>query len=135
MNRNTELIIIKSVGAFVAVASLLLSVYKFFDVQESEARSWEIEVSKPFLEMKLKWCTEAVEVASKIANSTNDVDSDKTRFWQLYWGVMGMVEEDKVRPAMIEFGRGIKADSELKQKAISIAHACRYEMKAIWSNK
>ena len=53
-----------------------------------------------------QWCEKAVETAAFIA--TSDVAAPaaaKTlRFWRLYWGVMGMVENQQVTDAMIAFG-------------------------------
>jgi hypothetical protein len=42
---------------------------------------------------KLKWCEEAVETASYISvHGKEQAPVKVARFWELYWGVMGMVE-------------------------------------------
>jgi hypothetical protein len=117
---------------------LLAGAYQF-------TRNQAVEAARPFLERKLKWCEEAVEVAAGIAihgrdsmlpaNALNPPVHRVERFWALYWGVMGMVESQDVTSAMIAFGEGLKsgeanADSA---SALAIAHACRNEMARDWS--
>jgi hypothetical protein len=116
------------VTAVVAVVTLLFGIIKFFQIQEMEAK-------KPYLLKKLEWCTEAVEMASSIANSKDDSKISEQRFWQIYWGVMGLVEHDEIRNAMIDFGNNISSGKQckLKEKSLAIAHACRKEMANDWS--
>ena len=63
-----------------------------------------------YLQAKLKWSEEAVETASLIATSDTVAPAAKmARFWQLYWGVMGLVENEQVTQAMIGFGNALTA--------------------------
>jgi hypothetical protein len=119
-------------------AGLLAGTYQFM-------RNQSVEAARPFLEQKLKWCEEAVEVAAGIAvygresmlppvqsrAATKRVD----RFWAMYWGVMGMVEAEEIVDAMIEFGSGLKTpeDKSDGMRALAIAHACRMDMARSWS--
>jgi hypothetical protein len=56
----------------------------------------------------------------------------------MYWGVMGMVEKERVRGAMIVFGNALKpgtANQEtLSRLSLDIARACRDEMANDWSS-
>lgn len=122
---NTEMIV-KTVTALVAVCGLVFGIVKFIQVQQ-------IEASKPFLEKKLEWCEEAVEMASSIANAKGDSQDQEQRFWELYWGVMGLVENQDVLKAMVEYGQALETRADLKHKALAIAHACRSEMARDWS--
>lgn len=117
---------LKTISTLVAICGLIFSVIKFIQVQE-------IEAAKPYLEKKLVWCEEAVETASSIANNTQLVEEKKLRFWELYWGVMGMVEKQNITDAMIAFGNALKSNKKLKEKALDIAHACRVELANDWS--
>ena len=129
---------LKIAGVAVTLAGLLAGTYQF-------ARNQAIEAARPFLERKLKWCEEAVEVAAGIAVHGRDSTATTTapapsvrrvdRFWALYWGVMGMVENQDITDAMVAFGNGLKsgtADSDTG-RALAIAHACRSEMARDWS--
>ncbi|MEP3278325.1 MAG: hypothetical protein ABJN26_00075 [Stappiaceae bacterium] len=132
--------LLKLLTAAIAVAGLLFGIYRFLDVQS-------IEASKPYLTKKLEYCIEAVEVAASIANA--DVPSQKEieRFWQLYWGAMGLFENQIITQAMIEFGttlkdatqtdEGSKGDgplpSGLKGQSLKLAHECRGELATEWS--
>ncbi len=120
-------ITLKIITAFIAVIGLIFGILKFVHVQE-------IEASKPFLEKKLEWCIEAVETASSIANAKDSTETGEKRFWELYWGVMGMVENEEITKAMIVFGNELKARQNLQEKSLDLAHACRTEMGNDWSS-
>lgn len=118
---------LKAVGSVVAVATVVLGAAQFI-------RSQSVEAAKPYLERKLKWCEEAVETTSFIATSDPAVARSKIpRFWQMYWGVMGMVENREVTDAMIAFGRALEARDQLPQKSLALSRACRAEMADSWS--
>jgi len=119
--------LLKGIGAVVAVATVTLGAAQFI-------RNQSVEAAKPYLERKLKWCEEAVETASLIATSEPALARPTVpRFWQMYWGVMGMVENQRITDAMIAFGRALDSRDELPQKALALSHACRAEMAHSWS--
>ena len=124
-------------GVTLTLAGLVAGAYQF-------TRNQAVDAARPFLERKLKWCEEVVEVASGIgiygrASSLPAVAPAPAvlrvqRFWAMYWGVMGMVESDEVVKAMKSFGTGLSADSSSdKTNALTLAHACRMEMARDWS--
>jgi hypothetical protein len=106
-------------------------------------RAQGVEAAKPYLQKKLEWCEDAVETASFIAVADPAARSDKTlRFWQLYWGRMALIENDKVTSAMEDFKTALLFDeassaphesSMLRSAAVRLAHACRQEMADSWS--
>jgi len=120
----------KNLGAIVGLATLLFGIVKFTQTQN-------IEAAKPFLTKKLEWCEQASEVAAAIAIAAEPAKSARVeRFWQLYWGVLGMVENDQVEPAMKNFGDsllGKTAGKDLRYLSLEIAYACRKEMAKDWS--
>jgi hypothetical protein len=118
---------LKATTGIVAVCGLIFGIVKFMQIQQ-------IEASKPYLERKLEWCEEAVEMASSIANAKGQSEAEEQRFWELYWGVMGLVENEEVTKAMVAFGDELKSNRKLKGKALAIAHACRLEMSRDWSS-
>ena len=124
-------------GVTLTLAGLLAGAYQF-------TRNQAVEAARPFLERKLKWCEEVVEVASGIAifgraSSLPPVAPAPSvlrvqRFWSMYWGVMGMVESEEVTKAMVSFGKGLGRDpASDSANALTIAHACRTEMARDWS--
>ena len=131
---------IKAVAAVVALAGLLWGVYSFIQVQA-------IGAAKPYLEKKLAWCETAVETTSRIANANPMAAADVERFWQMYWGVMGLIENQAVTEAMVAFGERLKTtqpaaiDSKepgappmgLRTMSLDLAHACRQELSLEWS--
>ena len=123
--------ILKTVGAIVTVGSLLLALAQF-------TISQSIEAQKPYLEKKLVWCEEAANTAAMISvRPRGEVPEKETRFWELYWGVMGLVENKEVSSAMVNFGKALNktgsGEAGLKGLSIAIAHACRKELAADWS--
>lgn len=131
MTKDTLEYWLKVVGSVIAAGSLFLGAAQFI-------RNQTVEAAKPYLQSKLKWCEEAVETASLIATSDPVAPAAKTtaRFWQLYWGVMGLVENEQVTQAMIGFGNALSAKESpdiLKGRSIALAHACRSEMADSWS--
>lgn len=130
MTRDTLEYWLKVVGSVLATGSLFLAAAQFI-------RNQTVEAAKPYLQSKLKWCEEAVETASVIATSDAAAPPAKTaRFWQLYWGVMGLVENEQVTQAMIGFGNALTAKESpdiLKGRSLALAHACRAEMADSWS--
>ena len=122
---------LKIFSIVVAVAGLLFGILQFGSTQA-------VEAAKPYLEQKLKWCEEAIETAAVIATHASGSESEKEqRFWELYWGVMGLVENDEVVGAMVAFGNGLNGklpeNRLLRDLSLDIAHACRSEMSKDWS--
>lgn len=130
MTKDTLEYWLKVVGSVIAAGSLLLGAAQFI-------RNQTVEAAKPYLQSKLKWCEEAVETAAVIATADQAGAAAKTpRFWQLYWGVMGLVENEQVTQAMIGFGNALNAKESsdiLKGRSIALSHACRSEMADSWS--
>jgi hypothetical protein len=130
---------LKIIGVAVTVAGLLAGTDQF-------TRTQAVEAARPFLEKTLRWCEEAVEVAAGIAiygrdsvlPSASPVPTVRRvdRFWSLYWGVMGMVENEQITKAMIAFGDGLNSAAAAGSdggRSLDIAHACRSEMARDWS--
>ena len=118
---------LKTITTLVAVLGLIFSAVKYIQVQE-------IEAAKPYLEKKLKWCEEAVETASSLATSKVKSKAKLQRFWELHWGVMGLVEKSELSLAMGAFGFGLKTEAnDLEQRSLRVAHACRAELSKDWS--
>ena len=136
---NTE-VKIKALAALVGLGGLIFGVVQFIQVQA-------IEAAKPYLTKKLAWCEEAVETTSRIVTSEPASEVDRQRFEQLYWGVMGLIENQTIEDAMKAFGQGLEdgipvlADAKLQDSEIvtlgdlslDLAHACRAELSAEWS--
>ena len=133
---------IKLLAGIVGLAGFLFSVLQYVQVQR-------INASAPFLERKLSWCEEAIETASAIAVRRPPRQEDLARFSEMYWGVMGLIENDAITRAMDNFhtalatgapdADGEKSDPDsgktLQGHALAIAHACRRELAHDWSSR
>ena len=158
----------KIILAFVAVLGLFWGVFKYLDAREREfvrhefdqrkqAETRRIEATRPYLERQLKLCTEATQVASRIATakygtsigasddsaSANKRDASVTedpvsRFWELYWGELALVEDERVERAMKKYGDALLENAspeKLQGLSLSLAHACRDSLAKSWGAK
>jgi hypothetical protein len=126
---------IKALAAVVGLGGLLVGAYQFLQLQA-------IEAARPYLEKKLHWCEAAVETTAAIATRAVPAEADVQRFWEMYWGVMGLIEKAPITDAMIAFGEVLRTGAvppdaarraALTGRSLDLAHACRTELAAEWS--
>ena len=131
-----------------AIASFFWGVYQWREksTQELEAGKREserlvetrkIEATKPFLERQLALYAEVTKIAAQVATQGNSESGKKalTRFWELYWGELALVENRSVEAAMKRMGnalRGNASTQELEQASLAVAHACRESLDRSW---
>jgi hypothetical protein len=98
---------------------------------------------RPFLQKQLELCFEATDAASRLALETNPTEWEKSRFtfWRLYWGILGIVEDQGVASAMVQLGQLVPQTpsnppqlpmSSLQRPALTLAHAARDLMRRSW---
>ncbi len=128
---------IKNIGVLTVVATLVGSAVAFFIqrydiIQQGEiqAKARERESKLVFLEKQAELYFEIVPLVSKLANikSPRLIDKkDESRFWQIFWGELGMVEDANVARAMNFFGKSLNAF----KKQIENEQQCAEYRKAI----
>lgn len=91
---------------------------------------------EPFLKKQMDLVFEASDTVSTLANAT-DAESWKkarARFWVLYWGPLGIVEDSRIARCMIDAGRLVpqpQADvpalpvTGLRTTSIRLSHVAR----------
>jgi len=127
----------KIILAVIAVLGFIWGIYQYADANAKQSETRRVEATKPYLERQLKLYTEATQVASQIATSDDEgaVTKATTRFWELYWGELALVEDEGVESAMGAFGDTLLASNDketLKQSSLSLAHACRDSLSKSW---
>lgn len=110
---------VKNVGVLTAVATLVGSSIAFFvqradDLEQSaiQARTNERESKKVFLDKQAELYFETVRLVSRlaVAKTPDEIrENEERRFWELYWGELGMVEDVNVTRSMVRFGRSLQA--------------------------
>jgi hypothetical protein len=67
--------------------------------QKRTSETRRVEATKPFLEHQLALYTEAIQSVEVMATSADHpaVDKATARFWQLYWGELGLVEDGALK--------------------------------------
>ncbi len=128
---------IKILSILGAVATFAWGVFQFTATQKQQSETRRIEATKPFLERQLALYTEATQLASTIATTTDAKKKEQSldRFWSLYWGELALVEDAFVEGAMVNLGDSLRkkaSDDEIKQRALALAHACRNSLARSW---
>jgi len=139
---------LKLVSPLLAVAAFFWGIYTYRESaqlqlarEEAEslrtAETRRIEATRPYLDKQLELYTEATKVAVTIATSTDSKEIEKAtrRFWELYWGELGLVERDNVEKVMVRFGNALnakKGQDVLAPLALELAKACREELAVSW---
>jgi hypothetical protein len=103
--------------------------------QERYAQTRKVEATRPFLEKQLALYAEAARVCAQLASPNPDPKA-ASRFWELYWGELALVENRDVEAAMVSFGNTLhfapEDRSELQQRALKLAMACRLSLAQSW---
>ena len=104
-----------------------------------------IEVRQPFLNRQLDLYFTATEVVGSFAilkPNTQEWEKNESKFWELYWSELSIVESDQVEKAMINVGKALqpykaqpadgKTKEELNDRIYELAHAIRDSIKRGW---
>jgi hypothetical protein len=113
-----------------SLATIGAGIWQYADKQAQSNR-------EPFLREQLKLVLDASETVATLAVTTDPKvwQENRARFWTLYWGPLGMVEDKQVEFAMVEAGRIVPAPSEpnvpalpltaLQSPSLKLSHAAR----------
>ena len=151
--------VIKNIGVLTAVATLVGSAIAFFgqraaeiedrklqtEVNERQAKVNERESKRIYLEKQAAIYFEIVPLVSKLANAESAElieKGDEGRFWQIFWGELGMVEDTDVARAMDLFGVSLNAfqgridnrqcAKERQAISITLSHCVRKSLGDSW---
>jgi hypothetical protein len=107
------------------------------------------DLSRPYEEKKLALYSEAGRVLAQLSQKPESVKKEEaeSKFWQLFWGELPLVESDKVKQKMQEFcniyfrDRATelmgcdKAAPGTPAKAKELAELACQEIKAVWARE
>jgi hypothetical protein len=147
--------VIKNISVLTAVATLVGGAIAFFvqrgdEIQQRvlQAQVNERESKRVFLDKQAELYFEVVPLVSRLANiESADLikKEDESRFWHIFWGELGMVEDADVARAMDLFGASLNAfqgrvsndPCANKRKAISLmlSHCVRKSLGDNWGVK
>jgi len=118
---------------------------------ERDERTRRIEAQKPFSSIQLSLFMEAGKVTGELAafdkSTENWADSAEwkgyyTRFYQLFWTELSIVEDDDIKSSMVQFSAQLKtvlrepknetAQKELQQVAYRLARTIRKSIQNTW---
>src|SRR5262245_23121160 len=79
--------------------TILVTAGGFFWSVAAALQSHAIDARRPFLDLQLKLYQDATKTASILAtsNDAKELEEAEARFWQLYWGELGLVENGGIK--------------------------------------
>ncbi len=153
-------VVIKGVGAVAAIGTVIYGLVVYLDQRQDQIDDRKLEIAQKvlenqalerksktiFLKKQFELYVEAVSVVSRLANSNHyeNRKDDLQRFWQLYWGDLGMVEDPKVEKAMVAVGEILRIEDEnpladqmsgLKKASLDLSHCVSKSLEASWGVK
>jgi len=133
------------------VLGIIGSVIAFFYHWASDIDVRARESRKPFLSVQLDTYTKILPVVAKIRRLSTQRDDPSQKsaymaavddFWDFYYGLLAMVEDEYVESAMVLFGKTLKAEGQddkcasLKGQAVlALDHCARNSIAASWGVK
>jgi hypothetical protein len=123
----------KWIAIGLSVIGFVWTVYTFLFNNSVQAR-------KPFFDYQLATYKQAIQTVQVLATSDNRESEEwKTnlkKFYQLFWGEMGFVEDRPVANAMIDIRDCIQnpacSRADLETYSLKLAHATRDSVAASW---
>jgi hypothetical protein len=148
-------IVSTGVGLLVGLIAGVWSVYTHFEQGKAEREQSaaalqiqiklaEFESQRPFYQRQLDYFGDAARAAAQVATLADGEkrESAKQRFWELYWGELGIVEKGEFAHAMVQFGEALRAEKDgqpvavhsggMTEAAYAIAKAARSEIADAW---
>jgi len=147
--------LVANISLLTFIATIIGGVVTYFTQRSDDLKVWKIEVmtrdresKKVFLDRQATIYFETNELVAKLANlDAADMNKkDRQRFDELYWGVLGMVEDNDVERAMVYFRQSLvneeraaqhKSHSKecadaAQQISLTLAHCLRSSLASSW---
>jgi hypothetical protein len=122
------------------LVAAVVGLWRYYDATEKQFR-------KPLWERQIDLYMAATQAASTLATTDPEREewaAARARFWNLFWGELCVVEDDRVEAAMVKFGEYLDAFEKapgpdrpklremLKECSIILAHRCRESLGVTW---
>lgn len=144
----------KWLTALAAVVMAAIALFKYLDQRDLEITQRGLEIDQKrlevealdrkskqkFLDTQFTLYTEAVSIVARLATGKaayEGREKDLARFWELYWGELGMVEDRLVAQAMIGVRDALRvndAANRIKELETASLHLSRCVSKSIEAN-
>lgn len=129
--------ILDAAPTFIAAAAFFWGVVQYFRAEKEKQETRRMEAKKAFLELQLSLYAEACHYASLIASDAHEGEQEyKSKFYELFWGKLALVEDRDVERAMVQFEQELSGSEDqlsLQQKSLALAHACRNSLAKSWA--
>ena len=127
-----------------AIVTAGVALWQYLDQRKFEIDTRQMEIvaldrqsKQKFLDKKFELYTEVVALMSRLAASAEyqDREADRDRFWQLYWGELGMVEDSQVERAMKAAGDALTATGDLTFPSLHLSRCISKSIEVNWGVK
>ncbi len=131
----------KWLAGFAAIGTAAVGLAEYLGQRDLEIEQKQLEVEaldrrskQKFLDKQFELYTEAVIVVSRLATGGEYEGRviDSNRFWQLYWGELGMVEDGQVAQAMKAAGDALNAKDSLKVPSLNLSRCISKSIEVNW---
>jgi hypothetical protein len=132
--------IFAGITAISLVLGGLYTLWQYIATKETDRQNMMLQIATATLAAKqsfngqhLTLCSQAAGDAGTLATSKDKANRSAAEddFWRLYWGPLGIVEQNAVAGAMVAFGNCLKGqcgNTSQETLAVNLAHACRDEV-------
>jgi hypothetical protein len=103
-------VVFKGVSTLILVTGAIVGLLQYLDHSRLERVQRQKDLNTLLYKSQMDLYLNATDITAKFSQSTTSLEAETARkeFWQLYYGKLSIVENDKVKEAMIDFGRGVK---------------------------
>jgi hypothetical protein len=131
--------VLKVAGVLGTLVAFCVGIDQYWEQREREFKRdlWTQQLTL-YLEASRAASTLAYQSDSSVV-SRAEIEKARSRFWQLYYGEMVVVEDTAVGRTMVEYGYclreselGTCSQEELIKRALALASACRLSVERSW---
>jgi len=114
----------KVVATVAVVVGGFIGLVNYLSTRENEIFVRELEASKPALETRLNMCINISSAAATIATSENPqaVKDAKDRFEGIFWGPLGLIEDQRIIRGATAFDECLKDSSKCQSPLRNLSH-------------
>ena len=103
-------VVFKGVSTLILVTGAIVGLLQYLDHSRLERVQRQKDLNTLLYKTQMDLYLDATDITAKFSQSSTSQEADTSRkeFWQLYYGKLSIVENDRVKEAMIDFGRAVK---------------------------
>jgi hypothetical protein len=103
-------VVFKGLSTVILVTGGMVGFLQYQDHYRLERVQRQKDLNTLLYKTQMDVYLEATDTTARFSQSSDSKEADdaRKRFWQLYYGKLSIIEDEKVKEAMIAFGSGVK---------------------------